>query len=62
MNRIEINNLSVHSTEGVLISTNIKPIPMLQGTALLMGFMFVLINTLVDISYYLLDPRQREDQ
>ena len=36
-----------------------RDIPMLQGTALVMGFLFVLINTLVDVSYYLLDPRQQ---
>ena len=39
-----------------------RDIPMLQGTALVMGFLFVLINALVDVSYYLLDPRQQEVQ
>ncbi len=34
-----------------------RDIPMLQGTALVCGFLFVLINTLVDICCYLLDPR-----
>ena len=37
-----------------------RDIPMLQGTALIMGFLFVLVNTMVDISHYLLDPRVRE--
>lgn len=37
-----------------------RDIPMLQGTALVMGFLFVLVNTVVDISHYLLDPRVRE--
>lgn len=37
-----------------------RDVPMLQGTALVMGFMFVLINTMVDLSQYVLDPRQRE--
>ena len=35
---------------------------MLQGTALLMGLMFVLVNTLVDLSQYYLDPRTREGE
>ncbi|EKE84384.1 ABC transporter permease [Idiomarina xiamenensis] len=37
-----------------------RDIPMLQGTALVMGLLFVLVNTLVDISCYWLDPRSRE--
>lgn len=36
-----------------------RDIPMLQGTALLMGVLFVLVNTLVDLSQYALDPRVR---
>ncbi|MEI8592630.1 ABC transporter permease [Photobacterium sp. Hal280] len=36
-----------------------RDIPVIQGAALLMGLLFVAINTLVDISQYLLDPRQR---
>ena len=39
-----------------------RDIPMLQGTALLMGLMFVLVNTLVDLSQYYLDPRTREGE
>ncbi|WP_428239638.1 ABC transporter permease [Gynuella sp.] len=34
-----------------------RDIPMLQGTALVMGILFVLLNTLVDASCHLLDPR-----
>ncbi|WOT06470.1 ABC transporter permease [Shewanella youngdeokensis] len=36
-----------------------RDIPMLQGTALVCGMLFVLINTLVDISCHLLDPRSK---
>lgn len=36
-----------------------RDIPMLQGTALFMGILFVLVNTLVDLSQYALDPRVR---
>lgn len=36
-----------------------RDIPMLQGTALVMGMLFVAINTLVDISQHYLDPRTR---
>ncbi|MGL6314101.1 ABC transporter permease [Vibrio sp. WXL103] len=36
-----------------------RDIPMIQGTALMMGLIFVAINTLVDVLGYLLDPRQR---
>lgn len=36
-----------------------RDIPMLQGTALVMGFLFVAVNTLVDIINYYLDPRGR---
>ena len=38
-----------------------RDIPMIQGAALVMGLMFVLVNTLVDCLAYLLDPRQREE-
>ncbi|MBD1559259.1 ABC transporter permease [Vibrio sp. S9_S30] len=34
-----------------------RDIPVIQGAALLMGLLFVLINTLVDFANYLLDPR-----
>lgn len=36
-----------------------RDIPMIQGAALLMGLLFVAINTLVDVAQYWLDPRQR---
>lgn len=36
-----------------------RDIPMLQGTALTCGALFVIINTLVDSLCYLLDPRSR---
>lgn len=36
-----------------------RDVPMIQGTALVMGLMFVLLNTLVDLACYLLDPRRR---
>ncbi|KJY72737.1 ABC transporter permease [Vibrio nigripulchritudo] len=36
-----------------------RDIPMIQGAALLMGLLFVLINTLVDVVNYILDPRLR---
>nr|WP_192867864.1 ABC transporter permease [Thaumasiovibrio subtropicus] len=36
-----------------------RDIPMIQGTALIMGLLFVAINTLVDLAGYALDPRQR---
>lgn len=36
-----------------------RDIPMLQGTALTCGALFVIINTLVDSCCYLLDPRSR---
>ncbi|GAM56562.1 hypothetical protein JCM19231_673 [Vibrio ishigakensis] len=32
-----------------------------QGAALVMGLLFVMINTIVDCMAYLLDPRQREE-
>ncbi len=36
-----------------------RDIPMIQGAALLMGLLFVLIHTVVDLIGYWLDPRQR---
>lgn len=38
-----------------------RDVPMIQGAALVMGLLFVFINTLVDCLAYLLDPRQREE-
>ena len=35
--------------------------PLIQGTMLLLGFCFVLINVLVDLGYTLVDPRVRYD-
>lgn len=37
-----------------------RDIPMIQGTILIMGLLFVLINLLVDILSYILDPRLKE--
>ena len=37
-----------------------RDIPMVQGTALTLGLLFVLLNFLVDLICYFLDPRQRE--
>ena len=34
-----------------------RDIPLIQGTALMMGVMFVVLNTLVDIACHYLDPR-----
>lgn len=36
-----------------------RDIPMIQGTAIVMGLLFVLCNTLVDMACMLADPRQR---
>lgn len=36
-----------------------RDIPMVQGAALAMGLMFVLLNTLVDMANHLIDPRRR---
>jgi peptide/nickel transport system permease protein len=35
--------------------------PLIQGTLLLFGFAFVLVNFLVDMAYTLVDPRVRYD-
>jgi peptide/nickel transport system permease protein len=35
--------------------------PLVQGTMLILGFAFVMINLLVDILYTLADPRVRHD-
>lgn len=37
-----------------------RDIPMIQGTALVMGLMFVTLNALVDLVCYLIDPRRAE--
>jgi peptide/nickel transport system permease protein len=37
-----------------------RDIPMIQGAALLMGLLFVAMNTLVDIACYLIDPSTKE--
>jgi len=36
-----------------------RDIPMVQGTALAMGLMFVVLNTVVDLANHLIDPRRR---
>lgn len=36
-----------------------RDIPMIQGSALVMGLLFVALNTLVDLVQYALDPRLR---
>ncbi|WP_409522867.1 ABC transporter permease [Nitrincola sp. MINF-07-Sa-05] len=36
-----------------------RDIPMIQGTALMMGLIFVILNALVDVACYLADPRGR---
>lgn len=36
-----------------------RDIPMIQGSALVMGLLFVALNTLVDLAQYALDPRLR---
>ncbi|MDR5904054.1 ABC transporter permease [Franzmannia qiaohouensis] len=37
-----------------------RDVPMIQGTALVMGLMFVALNTAVDLICHWLDPRRRE--
>ncbi len=37
-----------------------RDIPMVQGAALAMGLMFVLLNTLVDLANHMIDPRRRD--
>jgi peptide/nickel transport system permease protein len=39
-----------------------RDVPMVQGTALVMGLMFVLLHAVVDVSVKLLDPRQRDER
>jgi peptide/nickel transport system permease protein len=36
-----------------------RDVPMLQGTALLMGLLFVALNAVVDLVCLLLDPRRK---
>lgn len=38
-----------------------RDIPMIQGTALVMGLLFVAINTFIDLVTYQLDPRQQQE-
>ncbi|WP_159654614.1 ABC transporter permease [Vibrio atypicus] len=38
-----------------------RDIPMIQGTALVMGLLFVAINTFIDLVTYQLDPRQQTE-
>lgn len=37
-----------------------RDVPMIQGTALVLGLLFVLLNTVVDLTCYALDPRRRQ--
>ncbi|GGJ87216.1 ABC transporter permease [Pseudomonas matsuisoli] len=37
-----------------------RDVPMVQGTALAMGLLFVLLNTFVDLANHLIDPRRRD--
>ena len=39
-----------------------RDVPMVQGTALVMGLLFVLLHAVVDLSVKLLDPRQRDER
>lgn len=39
-----------------------RDIPVIQGAALMMGLMFVLINTAVDVCHYVFDPRVRQEK
>ncbi len=39
-----------------------RDIPVIQGTALCLGVMFVLLNTIVDLLCYWIDPRIKEEQ
>lgn len=48
-----------HALIHALIS---RDIPMVQGTALCMGLMFVLLNALIDALCWLLDPRQHQKE
>lgn len=37
-----------------------RDIPLVQGTALAMGLMFVVLNTVVDLANHMIDPRRRD--
>lgn len=39
-----------------------RDIPVIQGAALMMGLMFVFINTAVDVCHYVFDPRVRQER
>ena len=39
-----------------------RDVPMIQGAALMMGLLFVAINTVADLVIYKLDPRQRKEE
>ncbi len=43
-------------------SIDARDIPMIQGCSVFMAIMFSLVNLLVDLSYYFLDPRVRYDE
>ena len=44
----------------VVNAVNARDFPVIQGCVLIFAFTFVLINLLVDMSYFGLDPRIRE--
>lgn len=39
-----------------------RDVPMIQGAAMALGLLFVVLNLLIDLACYLIDPRQRVDQ
>lgn len=44
----------------VVNAVNARDFPVVQGCVLVFAFIFVIVNLLVDMSYFLLDPRIRE--
>ncbi len=44
----------------VVNAVNARDFPVVQGCVLFFAFMFVLVNLLVDMSYFILDPRIRD--
>jgi peptide/nickel transport system permease protein len=38
-------------------SISSRDFPVVQGAALAIAFLYILVNTLTDLSYYVLDPR-----
>jgi len=56
-----VENLFAWPGIGALLtqSVSMRDIPMVQGCILLIVLFFLVINTLVDIAYLLIDPRIR---